>query len=146
MLRAVRAGGGGERPATDTDPYLTGARLRLRRVESLDGLDVVWKLTQKIHPDPADPAVVRTTNIYLEPDEAEVLSGLAAAELEKLRYAAVFGSVDVYARHLAGLATAEIDARDLDAAVLLPPWAVEVTHDDRFTGAALAEAPEPPQP
>lgn len=133
-------------PRRITDRYLTQTRLRLRRVESLDALDVVWKLTQKVRPDPGDPSVVRTTNVYLEANEVEALLGLPAAELEKVRFSAVFGSVDVYAHHLAGLVTAEIDPGDEDAALLLPPSAVEVTHDDRFTGAALAEATEHPQP
>jgi len=89
------------------------------------------------------PAHPSSGNLYLDEDEYEALVGLPAAVLEKDRYPwrAFGGSVDVFTETLAGLVLAEIDCPDLEtfAAVVPPPGtSADVTHDDRFSGGALA--------
>ena len=46
------------------DRYITGTRLRLRRITIGD--EYVWKLTQKVRRQPDDPYDVAITNVYLE--------------------------------------------------------------------------------
>lgn len=66
------------------DRYLDGTRLRLRKVVAA-GDDVVFKLTQKVRRDEADPGLVSLTNIYLPSDEYERLALLAGPVLTKTR-------------------------------------------------------------
>lgn len=127
------------------DRYVDGTRLRLRRVSAGDR--VVWKLGQKVRPDPADPSVVRVTSTYLDEAEAAVLSALPAAVVEKTRWRRGRLVVDVFAGRLAGLVLAEVEVEDLAAdvpEVADLTGAVEVTADDRFSGGALARAAAPP--
>lgn len=125
-----------------TDRYLTGTRLRLRRVERA-GAEPELKLTQKI---PADrPGAVQglITTAYLSPAEYEVLAGLPAAVLAKSRYSFPPLGVDVFEPPLHGLVLAEAEfGSDAAArAFAVPPFAVaEVTADARFTGGRLATA------
>lgn len=129
-------------PVRIADRYLTGTRLRLRRVVAPDGV-VVRKLGQKVRTDPDDPTEVWITNLYLDDAEYERLVGLPAAALHKDRYPwPLFGgSVDVFAGALSGLVLAEIECVDEAAlaAVIPPPGTVaDVTQDDRFSGGSLA--------
>lgn len=128
-------------PVHIRDRYLQGTRLRLRWVDGVDG--TVRKLGHKVRTDPDDPAEVWITNLYLDEDEYDRLVGLPAAVLEKdrCRWPAFGGSVDVFAGTLADLVLAEIECADDVAfrAVAAPPGArADVTHDDRFSGGALA--------
>jgi CYTH domain-containing protein len=133
----------GATPAAEIyDRYLIGTRLRLRRVHS-DGT-VVFKLTQKIRPDPANPETVKLTNLYLSEAEHERLTVLPAAELRKTRWRLEWNgrafAVDELHGPLQGLILAEVELGPDDALWPLPPFACrEVTHDDRFSGAALAQ-------
>ena len=123
---------------TVEDRYLDGTRLRLRHVHA--GGRSVWKLTQKVRVDEADPADVRLTNTYLLEEEHARLSALPGRTLVKTRSACGGGFVlDVFGGRLAGLRLAEVEVADLSAALVLPVWlGPEVTSDDRFSGGSLS--------
>ena len=123
------------------DRYLDGTRLRLRRVGS--GPDAVHKLAQKVRVRDADPARLSLTNIYLDAAEYAVLAALPGASVHKTRGVGRAGALevalDVFTGALTGLVLAEVEVEDPDAALALPSWfGDEVTHDDRFSGGALA--------
>src|SRR5216110_1431277 len=63
-----------------TDNYLTGTRLRLRKVRDPQTNKWVVKFTQKFAPDPADFSRTIITNVYLNAAEAEALSIFEANE------------------------------------------------------------------
>jgi CYTH domain-containing protein len=127
------------------DRYVDGTRLRLRRMERLDGSESVYKLAKKELPVDGDFSRVRITNIYLAAEEYLLLERLPAHELVKRRYklrdgAGVY-SVDVFDGDLAGLVLAETGfetEEELDAHVAPAFAAADVSRDERYTGAALA--------
>jgi CYTH domain-containing protein len=126
-----------------TDHYLTGTRLRLRRVTGGGRAEPEYKLTQKVPAPRPGPARGLITNLYLSPAEYDLLRGLPAAELAKTRLSFPPYAVDVFAPPRHGLVLAEVElGTDAElAACPPPPGAVaEVTHDDRFTGGRLAVA------
>jgi adenylate cyclase len=129
-----------------TDRYIKKTALRLRRMESLDGAETVFKLGQKHVPSPPNFGLMTITNIYLSPKEYAVLAQLEAFELRKRRHPIehagnTFG-VDVFAVSLEGLVLAEVGfdtQTEMEESLALPPWAIrEVSGDERFTGGALA--------
>ena len=132
---------------TVTDRYVTGTRLRLRRMEPPEGGETVFKLGQKEAPSPPDFSRLTITNMYLSADEYDVLAALPARELRKRRHrldhdGRVY-SVDAFEGRLAGLVLAEVGYEttdELEAHTELPGFALrDVSHDVRFTGGALAE-------
>ena len=136
-------------PSTDgptrliEDRYITGTHLRLRRVTVVD--ELVYKLTQKVRPSPEDPFEVAITNMYLTPDEYELLLALPASALTKTRHivpvAGVCFAVDQFHGHLRGLSLAEIEVERRDAPLPRPAWlGREVTGEDRYSGGWLARA------
>jgi hypothetical protein len=136
-----------------TDRYLTGTRMRLRRIE-LPGAAPESKLTQKI---PARPRTAGTgngagavqgliTNTYLSPAEYEVFAVLPARVLCKSRFSLPPLGVDVFEPPLHGLvlAEAEFDSAEAAEEFAVPDLAVaEVTRDPRFTGGRLAVTDRP---
>jgi CYTH domain-containing protein len=126
-----------------TDQYLVGTRLRLREVA--EGASVLRKLGHKVRLD-AGPGEVACTSLYLDDAEWSALCGLPAQVLQKRRWRVMRDgqrvAVDVFGGALAGLVLTEIDRgsgpdRGLPAGFDV---AAEVTHDEAFTGAALAAA------
>ena len=69
-----------------TDNYITGTRLRLRKVRDPKTNKWTVKFTQKFAPDPADLSRTVITNIYLNALEAETLAVFDANEIRKNRY------------------------------------------------------------
>src|SRR5499426_4072160 len=69
-----------------TDNYITGTRLRLRKVRDPRTNKWVVKFTQKFAPDPTDLSRTIITNTYLNATEAEMLSSFEANEIRKNRY------------------------------------------------------------
>ena len=142
--------GGSSEPRRIRDRYLTGTRLRLRRIEDLSGNVEQLKLGHKVRPDESDPRLVLHTSLYLSPDEFEVLSQLPGDELVKVRYhlgTDPLSAVDVFEGSLAGLILLEVDFQtEADLAAYAPPdfAGPEVTNDEAFTGNGLAGAVEPP--
>jgi CYTH domain-containing protein len=129
-----------------TDNYVTGTRLRLRKVRDPRTNEWTLKLTQKHTPAPPDFSRTLITNMYLSPYEYEVLSVFEGNELRKNRYPFEHGgrlyAVDVFLGPLRGLLLAETDFEtdaEMDA-FPTPSFAhLDVTRDELFTGARLVE-------
>src|SRR5204863_4623239 len=73
-----------------TDNYITGTRLRIRKVRDPRTNKWTVKFTQKFAPEPADLSRTIITNIYLNALEAETLAVFNANEIRKNRYAFEF--------------------------------------------------------
>lgn len=128
-----------------TDNYITGTRLRLRRVREPQSNKWIVKFTQKFAPDAADLSRTLITNIYLKAAESEVLGMFEANEIRKNRYPYKFAgrkfSIDMFLGDLFGLVLAEtsFDSDEELDSFPPPPFAVEdVTNNDLFTGGNLS--------
>ena len=129
-----------------TDNYVTGTRLRLRKVRDPRTNEWTLKLTQKHTPSPPDFSRTLITNMYLSPYEYEVFSVFEGNELRKNRYPYEHGgrlySVDVFLGALRGLVLAETDFEtdaEMDA-FHAPTFALlDVSREGLFTGARLVE-------
>ena len=129
-----------------TDNYITGTRLRIRKVRDPRTNKWVVKFTQKFAPNPTDLSRTIITNIYLNAIEAETLAIFDANEIRKNRYRFEFEdrqfSVDMFLGDLFGLVLAEVSFEtdeELDN-FPPPPFAIaEVTNNEIFTGGRLSE-------
>ena len=128
-----------------TDIYIPNTRLRLRRVESDDGLKKEWKLTQKYRDGDSPPFQTVITNIYLSEAEYETLARLGGAILRKRRYQMDHDgrrfAIDVFEGELEGIILAEVEGATDDEIenLSVPPFAVQdVTGVEFFTGGRLA--------
>jgi len=129
-----------------TDNYITGTRLRLRKVR--DPRSNMWtvKFTQKFAPNPGDFSRTIITNIYLNALEAETFAVFDTNEIRKNRYTFEFEgrkfSVDMFLGDLFGLVLAETSFEtneELDS-FAKPVFAIaEVTNNELFTGGKLCE-------
>lgn len=129
-----------------TDNYLTGTRLRLRKVREPQTNKWTVKLTQKFAPDPNDFARTIITNIYLNALESEMLDVFGANEIRKNRYPFEFEgrkfSVDMFLGDLFGLVLAEVSFETDEElnSYPKPPFAIaDVTNVAMFTGGKLCE-------
>ncbi len=130
-----------------TDNYITGTRLRIRKVREPRSNKWTVKFTQKFAPNPDDLSRTIITNTYLNALEAEVLSSIFNSnEIRKNRYPFEFDgrnfSVDMFLGDLFGLVLAETSFEtdeDLDA-YPAPPFALaDVTNEPLFSGGRLCE-------
>ncbi len=129
-----------------TDNYLTGTRLRLRKVRDPRTNKWIVKFTQKFAPDPRDLSRTIITNTYLNAIEAETLSVFEANEIRKNRYRFEFEgrmfAIDMFLGELFGLVLAEVDFdsdEDRDS-FPMPPFAIaDVTNNETFTGGRLSQ-------
>lgn len=129
-----------------TDNYLTGTRLRLRKVREPRTNKWTVKFTQKFAPDPEDLSRTIITNTYLSALEAETLSIFNSNEIRKNRYYFEFEgrrfSVDMFLGDLFGLVMAEVGFEtdeEMDR-FEKPVFALaEVTNDPIFAGGSLCE-------
>lgn len=129
-----------------TDNYITGTRLRLRKVREPRSNKWTVKFTQKFAPDPKDLSRTVITNTYLNALEAETLSVFNSNEIRKNRYPFEFEgrrfAVDMFLGDLFGLVLAEVSFdtdEELDS-FPQPPFALaDVTNDPVFTGGSLCE-------
>src|SRR5262252_9484040 len=129
-----------------TDNYITGTRLRIRRVRDPKTNKWVVKFTQKFAPNPADLSRTLITNIYLHAIEAETLSLFAANEIRKNRYYFDFEgrrfSVDMFIGDLFGLFLAEVSFETDEEMERFPtpPFAIaDVTNNEFFSGGRLSQ-------
>ena len=128
-----------------TDNYITGTRLRLRKIRDPQTNKWRVKFTQKFAPDPQDLSRTLITNTYLTAAEAEVLAVFEANEIRKNRYPFEFEgrkfSVDMFLGDLFGLVLAELSFdtdEELDA-FPSPPFAIQdVTNNELFAGGNLS--------
>ena len=129
-----------------TDNYITGTRLRIRKVREPQTNKWTVKFTQKFAPDPDDFSRTLITNIYLNALEAETLAMFDANEIRKNRYPFDFEgrkfSVDMFLGDLFGLVLAEVGFEtdeELDN-FPQPPFAIaDVTDNEVFTGGRLCQ-------
>jgi CYTH domain-containing protein len=127
-----------------TDNYITGTRLRLRKVRDPQTNKWTVKFTQKFAPNASDFSRTIITNVYLNALETEMLAISDANEIRKNRYWFEFDgrkfSVDMFLGDLFGLVLAEVSFEtdeELDN-YALPPFAIaDVTNDELFTGGKL---------
>jgi CYTH domain-containing protein len=129
-----------------TDNYITGTRLRVRKVRDPRTNKWIVKFTQKFAPNPDDLSRTIITNTYLNPLEADTLSVFNTNEIRKNRYYFDFEgrrfSVDMFLGDLFGLVLAEVGFEtdeELDN-FRTPPFAIaDVTNVPLFTGGSLCE-------
>lgn len=130
-----------------TDNYITGTRLRLRKVREPRTNKWTAKFTQKFAPDPEDLSRTIITNTYLNALEAEtLLSVFNSNEIRKNRYYFELEgrkfSVDMFLGDLFGLVLAEVGFdtdEELDS-FPKPLFALaDVTNDPVFSGGRLCE-------
>jgi CYTH domain-containing protein len=127
-----------------TDHYIPDTTLRLRRMQTEH--EVIFKFAQKLRVHPHETRTILHTNLYLsEAEYAFLVSTLPAHRLDKRRFrfheATIPMAVDQFQGPLEGLVMAEVDfGPDGDpSSFARPSFAlVEVTDDERFTGARLA--------
>ena len=95
-----------------TDNYITGTRLRLRKVRDPRTNKWTVKFTQKFAPNPQDLSRTIITNTYLNALEAETLSVFDGNEIRKNRYVFEFAGkkfgIDMFLGELFGLVLAEV--------------------------------------
>jgi CYTH domain-containing protein len=127
-----------------TDNYITGTRLRLRKVRDPQTNKWIVKFTQKFAPNPADLSRTLVTNTYLNASEYEVLSVFEANEIRKNRYRFEFEgrkfSVDMFIGDLLGLVLAEVSFEtDAELDGCTPPSfaLADVTNNEIFSGGRL---------
>lgn len=129
-----------------TDNYITGTRLRIRKVRHPKTNKWIVKFTQKFAPNPEDLSRTIITNTYLNAIEAETLAVFEANEIRKNRYRFEFEgrrfSIDMFLGDLFGLVLAEVNFEtdeDLDS-FPKPPFALaDVTNNEIFSGGRLSE-------
>ena len=129
-----------------TDNYITGTRLRLRKVRDPQTSKWTVKLTQKFVTDPENFSRAIITNIYLNALEAEAFAVFEANEIRKNRYPFEFEgrrfSVDMFLGDLFGLVLAEVSFEtdeELDS-FSRPVFAIaDVTNNELFTGGRLCD-------
>jgi CYTH domain-containing protein len=129
-----------------TDNYITGTRLRLRKVREPRTNKWTVKFTQKFAPNPEDLSRAIITNTYLNAYEADVLSIFNSNEIRKNRYYFDFEgrkfSVDMFLGDLFGLVLAEAGFETDEELENFPqpPFALaEVTNNPLFSGGRLCE-------
>ena len=129
-----------------TDNYITGTRLRIRKVRDPRTNKWVVKFTQKFAAIPEDLSRTIITNTYLNAIEAETLALFEANEIRKNRYPFEFAgrkfSVDMFLGDLFGLVLAEINFEtdeELDS-FPKPMFALaDVTNNEIFSGGKLSQ-------
>jgi CYTH domain-containing protein len=127
-----------------TDNYITGTRLRIRKVRDPQTNKWTVKFTQKFAPDPMDFSRTIITNVYLNALEAETLGVFEANEVRKNRYPFEFEgrkfSVDMFLGDLFGLVMAEVSFETDEElnSFPKPKFAIaDVTNIELFTGGRL---------
>jgi CYTH domain-containing protein len=129
-----------------TDNYVTGSRLRLRKVRDPGTNKWTVKFTQKFAANPEDLSRTTITNTYLNALEAEILSVFNSNEIRKNRYHFEFEghrfAIDMFLGDLFGLVLAEVGFEtdeELDS-FPKPSFAIaDVTQDPVFAGGSLCE-------
>lgn len=129
-----------------TDNYITGTRLRIRKVRDPRTNKWTVKFTQKFAPDPRDFSRTLITNTYLNAIEAEALAMFEANEIRKNRYSYEYEgrkySIDMFLGDLFGLVLAEVSFEtdhELDEHTM-PSFAIaDVTNHELFTGGKLSQ-------
>jgi len=130
-----------------TDNYITGSRLRIRKVRDPKTNKWVVKFTQKFPVNPNDLSRTIITNTYLNAIEAETLSVFNSNEIRKNRYYLERDgnkfAIDMFLGDLFGLVLAEIsfDTDEELESFPMPSFAIaDVTDIEHFSGGKLCES------
>jgi CYTH domain-containing protein len=126
------------------DRYISGTRLRLRRMTDSEAGNQSLKLTKKY--ECTDPLARPIVTSYLTAEEYSVFAALEAKPLSKRRYKVDGFSIDCFEGELAGMELAEIEWSDDEGLRALHPpiWATaEVSNDPKYQGGTLAFAGKP---
>ena len=129
-----------------TDNYITGTRLRLRKIRDPQTNKWTLKFTQEFAPNPRDFSRTMITNVYLSASEYNILAVFEANEIRKNRYRFEHDGhqygIDLFLGDLLGLILAEISFEtdeELEQ-FAMPSFAfAEVTNSEMFTGAKLVD-------
>ena len=93
------------------DSYINGTTLRLRKAKTQT--ETIYKLGQKIRPNPDSTRLILHTNMYLAESEFNLFATLPLKQLVKKRHELAVGDtsvwVDQFEGSLAGLIIAEVD-------------------------------------
>ncbi len=126
------------------DVYLTGTRLRLRKMTAPDGTISAMKLGHKFVASNQRPHETMMTNFYLDDAEFAVLAQLPGRRLAKKRFKYTWHgrifSIDQFQNELDGLILAEIESLTDEnlMTIPVPDFAIrEVTDEIEFTGGQL---------
>jgi CYTH domain-containing protein len=129
-----------------TDNYITGTRLRLRKVRDPQTNKWTVKFTQKFATDATDLTRTLITNTYLNAREADTLAVFEANEIRKNRYPFDYDGrrfvVDMFLGDLFGLVLAEVnfDTDEELEGFQKPQFALaDVTNNELFGGGALSQ-------
>lgn len=129
-----------------TDNYITGTRLRIRKVREPRSNKWTVKFTQKFALEPSDFSRTIITNTYLNATEAETLSMFNSNEIRKNRYYFEYEGrkfcADMFLGDLFGLVLAEVsfDTDEELESYPKPPFALaDVTDNELFTGGSLSQ-------
>ena len=129
-----------------TDNYITGTRLRIRKVREPRTNKWTVKFTQKFPIQPNDLSRTLITNTYLNAIEAETLSVFNSNEIRKNRYYFNYRgkkfSVDMFLGDLFGLVLAEASFETDEELINFPKpdfALADVTNQEAFSGGRLAE-------
>ena len=145
LLRSLPEDLGDLEPKRIVDLYWGGTRLRLRRIETINGEVLQRKLTQKYLDPQRPPQETVITNIYLSEEEYALFSPIEGKMLRKIRHRYLDqgsgDSLDVFEGRLQGLLLAELEAgQGILPAGAVPAFAVcEVTAELEFTGGKLVQ-------
>lgn len=125
------------------DRYFPNTLLRLREITTPEGQLIQQKFARK-ETDKNFNSQAHITNLYLTPDEYNLLSQLDGLEVHKRRYHYSYSEyilgIDVFEGQLAGLVLAEVEFTSDDIMTQFQPPAfciVEVTDDPFFRGGYL---------
>lgn len=130
-------------PDVIEDRYVTGTRLRLRRVRHVDGGETL-KLCLKY--GQASPLREPITNLYLTAHEYAVLAVIDGAPVVKRRFRVAGGSLDVFDEPAGTPTYFEREFATVEAAMAYEPPAFvaeEVTGEPEHTGANIARTRRP---
>ena len=129
-----------------TDNYITGTRLRLRRIRVPATKERIWMFTQTGAPSQNDLSLIAETDIYLSAYEYEVLSVFEGNEIRRNRYPFEHEGrafeIDVYLGALWGLVLARTSFATIEEMKDFSPPSfalADVTNDETFTGRRLVE-------
>ena len=127
-----------------TDNYITGTRLRLRKIRVPRTRERAWSLQQRFAPVASDLSSVAIASLELTQYEYEVFAVFEGNEIRKNRYAYEHDGrhymIDVYLGDLRGLiiARARFETGSEATNFVPPPFAIlEVTNDEMFTDPTL---------
>ena len=126
------------------DRYISGTRLRLRRMTDSATGNQSLKLTKKY--ECADPLARPIVTSYLTLEEYSVLAMLDAKPLTKRRYKVDGFSIDCFEDALVGLELSEIEWPDDEGlrALQSPIWSVaDVSDNPQYQGGSLVSLGKP---